>query len=200
MINLFTTTYVKMLFILSPFFVISVFLSISRNMKEKERKIIILKASGIVLVLAVLSLVFGGHVLMMFGVTIDAFRIGAGVILFLAGLDLVRGKRMLPTEEQNEDISIVPLAIPVIFGPSVTGTLLVFAAESGIIWVRLTVIAAVSTAVLTLAGLLLISSAIERLIGSYILTVLSKISGLMISSLAAEMVTTGIRNAIKIGV
>jgi len=51
--------------------------------------------------------------------------------------------------------------------------------------------------ILTLAGLLFISSAIERLIGSYILTVLSKISGLMISSLAAEMVTTGIKNAIN---
>lgn len=197
MTNLFITTYMKMLFILSPFFVISVFLSISRNTKEKERKAVVLKATGIVLVLAVLSLVFGGHVLTMFGVTLDAFRIGAGIILFLAGLDLVRGQRMLPTEEQNEDISIVPLAIPVIFGPSVIGTLLVFATEFDIIWVRLTVIAAVSTAVLTLAGLLLISSTIERLIGSYILTVLSKISGLMISSLAAEMVTTGIRNAIN---
>jgi len=189
-----------MLFILSPFFVISVFLSISKNINEKERKAVVVKATGIVLILALLSLVFGGHVLTMFGVTLDAFRIGAGIILFLAGLDLVRGKRMLPTEEQNEDISIVPLAIPVIFGPSVTGTLLVLAAESSIIGVRLTVIAAVSAAVLTLAGLLLISSTIERLIGSYVLTVLSKISGLMISSLAAEMITTGIRNTITIGI
>ena len=197
MINLFTTTYIKMLFILSPFFVISVFLSISRNIKEKERKVVVVKATGIVLVLAILSLVFGGYVLTMFGVTLDAFRIGAGIILFLAGLDLVRGKRMLPTEEQNEDISIVPLALPVIFGPSVTGTLLVFAAEYSIVWERLTVVAAVSTAVLTLTGLLLISSTIERLIGAYVLTVLSKISGLMIASLAAEMVTTGIRNAIN---
>ncbi len=197
MINLFTTTYVKMLFILSPFFVISVFLSISRNIKEKERKVIVFKATGIVLALAVILLVFGGHVLALFGVTLDSFRIGAGIILFLAGLDLVRGRRMLPTEEQSEDISIVPLAIPVIFGPSVTGALLVFAAEYDIVWMRLTVIAAVSTAVFTLAGLLLMSNTIERLMGSYILTVLSKISGLMISSLAAEMVATGIRNAIN---
>jgi len=116
-VELFTTTYIKVLFILSPFLVISVFLSISRNVKEKERKTIVLKATGIVLVLALISLVFGGRILMMFGVTLDAFRIGAGIILFLVGLDLVREKRMLPTEEQSEDISIVPLAIPVIFGP-----------------------------------------------------------------------------------
>lgn len=65
---------------------------------------------------------------MVFGITIDAFRIGAGVLLFLSSISLVQGSFIKQTEEK-QDISVVPLALPVTVGPGTIGILLVMAAE-----------------------------------------------------------------------
>jgi multiple antibiotic resistance protein len=194
MLHLATATYLKMLFILAPFFVVSAFLSLTRNDDVTRRRGIIAKAGLAVLVSSWCLLIFGLGVLQAFGVTLDAFRVGAGAILFLAGLSLVRDARVAPAGDPADNVAIVPLAIPVIVGPSVTGTLLVLGAEHAAGWDRFVVGLSVTGAEITLIVMLLLASRIERRLGRQGLLVLSKVSGLMIASLAAEMMTTGFKH------
>jgi len=81
-----------------------------------ERKKTAFKVTIAVLLITFTMYLFGKYIFMVFGITIDAFRIGAGVLLFLSSISLVQGKTVAQNNKE-EDIAVVPLAIPVTVGP-----------------------------------------------------------------------------------
>lgn len=186
-----------MVVILSPFFVVSFFLSATRDLESRARRDIILKAIAAVTLFSGILLFFGKYVLELFGVTLDAFRIGAGAILFLSGVSMVQEDNGKKHVGDASGIAVVPLAVPVIIGPSVTGALLVLGADlSG--WASsAAVCAGLLGAILTLLGCLFLSSTLERILSAGGIKVLVKLSGLMIASLAAQMMFSGIRSFLK---
>jgi multiple antibiotic resistance protein len=110
---------------------------------------------------------------------------------------MVQGNHEPAPAGEPSDLSIVPLAIPVIIGPSVTGTLLVMGADFQKALSSLTVCLGLVCAILTLMFCLFLSRTLEKLFGDQGLNVLVKLSGLMITSLAAQMIFTGIRSFIR---
>lgn len=187
-------TYFKMVVILSPFFVVSFFLSVTGELDARARRSIILKAVAAVVLFSFGLLFFGKYVLTVFGVTLDAFRIGAGAVLFLSGISMVQDDGPRSHTGDPSAMAVVPLAVPVIVGPSVTGALLVLGADLTGPVVSLVVCMGLLGAIATLALCLLLSSTLERIFKAGGLKVLVKLSGLMIASLAAQMIFTGIRS------
>ena len=200
MLETFFSTYlsstVRFLFLLAPFFVVTMFLALTRGLPAAEKHSIIRRSCIAALILG-LVLFFAGPVLFSaIGITLDSFRIGAGSLLFLTAISLVTsGTRNHATslpEENRDDIAVVPLAIPVMIGPATIGAILVYGAE-------LTSAPAISggllglvTALAVLATLLFLSGYLERVLGKTGLNILSKVSGLILSAMAAEIVLTGI--------
>jgi multiple antibiotic resistance protein len=193
----FFTVWIRFFFILTPFFVLSYFLVMTRKMKPLAKTALAIRVTFAIIVICSVLYFFGNYIFSIFGITLDAFRIGAGAILFLSAVDLVRGTKSGMTKEDGADIAVVPLAIPVTVGPGTTGVLLVMGAETTELNTRLLGCGSLLAAILCVMVLLLLASQIEKLIGQRGLTILSKLTGLVLSAIAAQMIFTGIQNFLK---
>ncbi|BDQ37279.1 UPF0056 inner membrane protein [Pseudodesulfovibrio nedwellii] len=192
--NLFISLYIKLFFLLTPFFVLSVFLSFIEDMDVIEQRKLAIRVTISVLVI-VLTLYFAGNpIFSTLGITLDGFRVGAGSLLFLSAVSLVSGKRTRPEPEDDTDVAVVPLAIPITVGPATIGTLLILGAELGGATERLIGAASLIAACLTVGLMLFVAPALKRVIGSMGLAVLTKITGLILSAMAAQIVFTGVAN------
>jgi multiple antibiotic resistance protein len=195
--NFFFSVWIKFFFLLTPFFVLSVFLSMTKEHTGQGRRRLALRVTLAVLLTCFTLYFFGNHLFSLFGITLDSFRIGAGALLFLSAAQMVQGETAAPGERQD-DISVVPLAIPVTVGPATTGALMVMGAEIQETWQVFVGCAALTTAVLCVGGILVSASSIERVIGRKGITIMSKLTGLMVAAIAAQIVFTGIRNFMAI--
>ncbi|WP_354625520.1 MarC family protein [Psychromonas sp. MME2] len=121
----FFTLYLKLFFMMTPFFVMSVFLTMSKNLNKIEKKNVVFKSSVAVIITGLIFLLFGKYIFSMFGITLEAFKIGAGTVLFLSALDMIRGNDGDDVASNNtkrgSDFAIVPLAIPSTIGPGMMG-------------------------------------------------------------------------------
>ncbi|KAB7886668.1 MarC family protein [Poseidonibacter ostreae] len=194
--ELFISTFLKMFFIMTPFFVLSVFLTVTHDATAKERKALAIKVTISVIVTSLILLFFGTHIFDVFGITLDAFRIGAGALLFLSAVELIQGNKATAKVGDKDilDLAVVPLAIPITIGPGTIGILLVmggtFENTSSMLMGSLALVCAV-----LVIGIMLYSSSIfEKIIGKQGLLVISKITGLFLAALSAQIVFTGIKN------
>lgn len=189
------TLYLKLFFMMTPFFVLSVFLILAKSLNSSEKKKIILKFSITVLVISLVFLIFGQYIFSLFGITLDAFKIGAGTVLFLSALEMIKGGTEVPegSNKRGVDFAIVPLAIPVTVGPGMIGILMVIGAELDGLADTIVVVLALIAAVFSVAVVLLFSNKIQRLLGQQGLEVLPKITGLFVSAIGAQIVFSGIQ-------
>jgi multiple antibiotic resistance protein len=192
--QLFVSIWIKLFFLLTPFFVMSVFLSLTQELSAAERRKVALWLTVDVVLICFVLYFLGNAIFSIFGITLDAFRIGAGALLFLSAVDLVRGSETSMQREGSGSITVVPLAIPITVGPATTGALLVMGAEVASVWEKIVGCAALFSAVLSIGILLFLATSIERIIGRTGLKVLSKLTGLILSALAAQIVFTGIKH------
>jgi multiple antibiotic resistance protein len=190
----FLSIWIKFFFLFTPFFALSMFLSMTRGYTEAARRRLALRISGAVGILCFALFFFGNAVFTLFGITLDAFRVGTGALLFLSAVALVQAKPAPAEQGQDEDIAVVPLAMPIIVGPATTGTLLVLGAEITNATLKALGCLALILAVVSVGALLVLGSYIERGIGKKRLNILSKVTGLVLAALAAQMVLTGVQH------
>ncbi len=149
----------------------------------------------VVYVLASIFALAGGFILSAFGVSIDSFRIGGGVVLLaISIMTLVSGSYVICNKiEITEEQAVVPLATPLIVGPGTIAALIVISSVYGPIVAFLAAFVA-STAV---AATLLIGIKVIRYVGATSLRLFGRFMSLIIASVATEMILTGIRNSVK---
>ena len=143
-------------------------------------------------VISVILLFLGQSIFSVFGITLNAFRAGVGVILLLSGIGLVKGRAVDAQPNPDDDIAIVPMAIPVVVGPATIGTVLVLGTELETVVAKVACVLSIAAASTTLWAMLYLSTALERRFGRRIFEILSKITGLVLSSLAAQLILSGI--------
>ncbi len=190
----FTSVTIKFFFLLTPFFVLSMFLSMTHGLEAAGRRRLALRVTMAVVATGLILYFFGNAIFTLFGITLDAFRIGAGALLFLSSVDLARGTRSQPSLEPDGDIAVVPLAIPITVGPATTGALLVMGAESTSGLTRGLGAAGLIAAALAVGSLLFAAASLERWVGKRGLSIMSKLTGLVLAALAAQMIFTGIQH------
>lgn len=185
--------WLKVFFIFTPFLVTSIFLGLTRELDESGRRKVALRATGAVAAICYIVFFFGSMIFSLFGITLDAFRIGAGALLFLSSINLVHGANTTPQHDGN-DFVVVPFAMPMIVGPAVMGILFVLGADVVDMTQRLLGALAVGLAIISLGVLLFVASTVEKMMGRDKLAILSKVTGLILAALAAQMIFTGIKN------
>lgn len=181
---------------MTPFFVTTIFLSMTKGIDEGDKKRLAIKVTLAISITCLIILFFGKYIFELFGITLDAFRIGAGALLFLTAVDLVQ-KDVNAEPTCKADIlkhAVVPLAIPVTVGPGTVGALMVMGADMNGFDDMLLGSGALLCAIMSIGVLLYLSGHIEKLIGRTGLIVLSKITGLVLAALAAQLIFTGIKN------
>lgn len=182
-------TWLKVLFIFTPFLVLSVFLGLTQKNSIQERRALAIKATIAVGAICFSVFFFGRAIFSLFGLTLDAFRAGAGALLFLSALELVQGRK--PTVNEDDDFIVVPYAMPIVVGPAVIGILFLLSADAKDSTERILTALSIALAVSSLGLMLIFASAVERAVGRKTLQILSKTTGIILAALSAQMIFTG---------
>ena len=158
----------------------------------------VLVASGILLVFAL----FGEALLRGLGISLASFRIAGGIMLFLIALEMVFEKRTerredraakVASDPEVEDVSIFPMAMPMIAGPgSIASVMLLMSRNEGIERSAVVLGALITILLLTLAALLA-AGPIMRVLGAKIEAVITRLLGVLLAALAVQFVIDGVR-------
>lgn len=194
MTTLFISLYMKLFFLLTPFFVLTVFLTLTEGLDKVAQRKVAVRVTVAVLVIALVLYFAGNPIFATVGITLDGFRVGAGSLLFLSAVALVSGKKARPEPGDETDIAVVPLAMPITVGPATIGTLLILGAELQGASEQAVGAASLVAACLSVGVLLFSAAAVKKIIGPMGLAVLTKITGLVLSAMAAQIVFTGVKN------
>ncbi|WP_426159849.1 MarC family protein [Pseudomonas sp. TSRC2-2] len=189
MLHVLFSVYLKMLVLYSPFFVLSCFISLTRGYSRKERQRLAWKVALATLISSVLLYLFGRVIFDVFGITVDAFRIGAGSVLFISALGMAQGKPAVQADNVQQDVTIVPLTV----GPGTIGALLVMGVSQPHWDDKLTAIMSIALASFTVGVVLYLSNRIERILGDQGLQIVSRLMGLFVCALAAQIIFTGVK-------
>jgi len=193
------TGFVTLFVIIDPIGLTPLFVALTQGMTQKRRKSIALRA--IVVAFFVLSLftLFGEAVLGFVGISMPAFRIAGGLLLFLTALDMLFQRRSKRREDQAEeedhsdDPSVFPLGIPLIAGPGAIATMILLAGQQpGILGLATTL--AVMVSVLVIAFFLFMTAGwLEKVLGKTGINVVTRLLGMLLSALAVQFVLDGLR-------
>lgn len=188
----FSTT-IQLFALLTPPACLSAFLSATRSYDTPRKHRTAFSTGSAVFIMGVILYFFGESIFAIFGFTLDAFRIGAGTLLFLNAVSIMQDKGADTEHEYDGDISVVPLAIPIALGPASIGTLMVLGASSTTLTDRLVGALALLTASMLITFMLCMADYLQRLLGRTGIAVLSKLTGLLLAAIAAQVVFTGIK-------
>ena len=197
-VSFFVSVWLKFFFLFTPFFALSMFLSMTKGYAEVQRRKLAMQVSGAVGVFCLALFFFGNIIFSLFGITLDSFRVGAGALLFLSAVGLVQANPAVAKPSLEEDIAVVPLAMPIIVGPATIGTLLVLGAEISDAFHKSLGCLALLLAVISVGTILVLASFFERAVGKRGLNILSKITGLILAALAAQMILVGVQHFLSI--
>ena len=198
--------FVVLLVVVEPLSLLPVLAGLTEGTDEGYRRRMSVKAVGISSIVCLVFAAAGTALLKVLGISVDAFKVGGGILLFLLAIEMVfarpSGLRSITPGEDEEahhrgDISVFPLAFPLIAGPGAIATILLafagvppgslqFFAQVGVI---------VSVLAITLA-LMLLTGPVMRVIGVTGGAVLSRVLGVLLAALASQFVLDGIRGAI----
>lgn len=180
-------------FLLTPFFVLTTFLSYARGTQPQERRRY--SVHFLIATVTICTLLFGcgNYLFSLMSISVDSFRVGAGTLLFISAIALSRGQGNVP-DPQSGDFAVVPLSMPIAVGPGTIGTLLVMRASAVSFWQVTVSFSALLTALVTIFYLLIISERIERKLGRLGLATVSRLTGLILAAFAAQLIMTGLKN------
>ena len=178
-------------FLFTPFFALSMFLAMTAERSQAERRALANRVALATIVISGALLFFGQLMFDLFGITVDAFRIGAGILLLLTAISLMNPKAVAAKE--GEDISVVPLAMPVIVGPASCGAIMVVSAELHSAGMKLVGFAALAAALFLIWLILLLGTWLEKRLGRRGLSILMRLTALILAALSSQMIMTGVR-------
>jgi multiple antibiotic resistance protein len=204
MIELFGSALVTFLVIIDPPGCAPIFASLTRGSTAAHRRAMAFRASLIAWAILMFFALLGRPMLEALGISLASFRIAGGVMLFMIALDMVFERRTQRRETranaiegtpEAEDISVFPMAIPMIAGPgSIASAMLWVSRADGPAEVALVLVAISAVILLTLLSLLA-AGAIMRLIGEKLEAMITRILGVILAALAAQFVIDGLKQS-----
>jgi len=194
----FTTVFV----IVNPVEATMIFVTLTTGMSPQEKSHIYRRTTLVAFSIAILFSLAGDAVLRLFGITVDSLRVAGGVLLFLVAIDMLRGVRQqkkvteaeLKDANEREDISVFPLAIPLITGPGAITTVVVLMGAAGTVAEKALVILAIVLTFVITFFVLKFSEYIDRVLGITGIMVLTRIMGLILGAVAVNFVAIGVWN------
>ncbi len=196
---------VALVTILNPVAAAGIMLSMLPNATKAIVKEIALKATFTVVVASLITLFGGELIFRFFGINIDSIKVIGGVILMLIAINMVYGEgaknRHSPEEkeeaQEKEDISVVPIGIPILFGPGVIATIVVLSHNNAEVFGTFRAYLLVSVAIFISAVCVYFTLKnafyIYNLLGVTGMKILTRIMGLIVGAIAAQFLIGGIK-------
>lgn len=186
-----------MFLIMDPFGNVPLFLSVLRHVDPARHRRVIFRESVIALVFIIIFFFSGQHLLRLINVSRASVGIAGGIILFLIALKMIFSgtEEMFGHSEGNEDPLVVPLAIPLIAGPSCLTTVMLLMAKNPHQWPSW--LAAILMAWVGSCAVLLSGSFLSRVLGKRGLEALERLMGMLLTAISVEMFIGGIRDVME---
>ena len=191
---------IAIIVITNAFGTIPIFLSLTADNTVEERKQIAIKSSISIAIIFITGILCGGFILQTFGISVDAFRVAGGIIIFMLGISMLNSKQS-PIKhtkkeqrfaEQKDDIAIVPLALPIIAGPGTISTLIVYSNNYPELLDKIKLIGASLTIAVGFLLMLLSASKVSKYLGVSGIRIATRVMGMLLAALAIEMISTGL--------
>jgi len=193
------TAFVTMFVVIDPIGLAPLFVALTQGVPERQRRAIALRACAIGMGILIVFALFGEAVLAFIGISMPAFRVAGGILLFLTALDMLFERRTKRREDQSEeaeydDPSVFPLAIPLIAGPgAIASVILLTGQKPGV--EGLALVLAITALVLGVVMILFLASGLlERALGKTGITVVTRLLGMLLAALSVQFVLDGLRN------
>ncbi|MBY6065378.1 MarC family protein [Leisingera aquaemixtae] len=192
------TSFVTLFVIVDPIGLTPVFIALTQGMSSARRRSIALRATITAAVLLAIFAALGEAVLGFIGISMPAFRVAGGALLFLTALDMLFERRNKRREDRSEeddfdDPSVFPLAIPLMAGPGSIATVILLSGQqpgfTGFAMVMGVVIAVLAIMLV----MCLFSGLFERMLGKTGITVVTRLLGMLLAALSVQFVLDGLR-------
>jgi multiple antibiotic resistance protein len=204
-VTYFFKTLISILFIMGPFSVGPVLMSLTVGLKPQMKKKIVLKACVTSFSVLLVFSFIGTYIFQLFGITIPAFRIAGGILILIMSLSMLHARQtgVKQTEEERlegfkkEDISIFPIAIPLISGPGAITTVILLTSEIINIFQWIFFILALFISSILCYFILRGSEKVTNSLGKTGVNIITRIMGLILSAIAVQYVIDGIVDVVK---
>jgi multiple antibiotic resistance protein len=193
------TAFVTLFVVIDPPGLAPLFVALTKGMTAAHRRAIAARSVVIAAVLLTAFGAFGEALLGFVGISMPAFRIAGGILLFLTALDMLFERRRPRREGQAathpDDPSVFPLATPLIAGPGALATMILLTGQSGT-WAEVAVLHAIMAAVLGIVFLLCLGAgAMERVLGDTGINVVTRLLGMLLAALSVQFVLDGLTDS-----
>ncbi len=204
MIELFGSALVTFLVIIDPPGCAPIFASLTRGTSAAHRRAMAVRSSLIAWGILMFFALLGKPMLNALGIDLASFRIAGGVMLFMIALDMVFERRTQRREvraqsiegtPQAEDISVFPMAIPMIAGPGSIASAMLWVSRADDSLQVATVLAAITVVILITLVTLLAAGPLMRFLGERLEAMITRILGVILAALAAQFIVDGLKQS-----
>jgi multiple antibiotic resistance protein len=198
------TAFATLFVVIDPPGLVPLFIALTRGMSPEKRRAMAQRACLIAACLLLLFGVAGEAILAFIGISMPAFRIAGGILLFLTALDMLFERRTQRREgreaEPDHDPSVFPLATPLIAGPGAIATMILLVGEAGPDWGGTLAVLGLMLAMMAVTFVFLLASPpLERLLGRTGVIVITRLLGMLLAALSVQFVIDGVRGTGLIG-
>ena len=197
-------TFTSILFIVDPIAVVPTYLVITRRETPDQRAMTARRACMAAALILIAFGLAGSYIFQLFGITLEAFRIAGGLILWVVAMDMLHGERRtqesrpeIDEGQQKEDVAITPLAMPMLAGPGAISTIVVLEGQARTVPQKLVVHGSIIVTLFISWIVLRVGEGVIRRMGQTGVRVMTRIMGLLLAAIAVQFVITGARDALK---
>lgn len=205
MVELFISSFITFFVIIDPPGCAPIYAGLTGDASSAQRRSMAIRAVGVATTILLVFALFGEELLKGLGIELASFQIAGGIMLFLIALEMVFEKRTQRREdraanitpEEAEDVSIFPMAMPMIAGPGSIASVMLLMARNDGLERSLVVLAALATILLLTLVALLAAGPLMRLLGHKIEAVITRLLGVLLAALAVQFVINGILEQLR---
>ncbi|MEA2509779.1 MAG: multiple antibiotic resistance protein [Actinomycetota bacterium] len=198
--DLFFKSFVTMLAIFDPLGGVPVFLALTNDLAERQRKRAALQAVGVAAAVVIVFALFGQPILKALGISVEALQVAGGLLLVLVALELLRPEGEESRTVRRGNVALVPLGTPLLAGPGAIAATMLYMRRAVDFGGTLSVVGALLVALLVVGIALRYSSAIAKVLKNDGIDLVSRVMGLLLTAIAVQLVATGIASWIHHGI
>ncbi len=203
----FTVCFPAIFSIVDPFSAVPVYLALTGNEERGEQRRTAIRATVTATSVLCLFAASGSIIFEFFGITIPAFKIAGGILLFSMALEMMRARtshvKQTPEETQDakskDDVGVIPLGIPLLSGPGAIATAILWSSRAHKLDERIALYVSIGLVAVISLITLFSASQVVRFLGKTGINLIGRIMGLILAASAAQFVIDGVRDAFGLG-
>lgn len=208
MLELFISAFITLFVVIDPPGCAPIYASLTHGASAAQRRGMAVRAVLVAGIILLVFALFGEQLLGALNIELDSFRIAGGIMLFVIALDMVFEKRTQRREERAqkiiatpeiEDVSIFPMAMPMIAGPGSIASIMLLVAQNDGLDRALVVLGALGAVLLLTLAALITAGPLMRVLGAKTEAVVTRLLGVLLAALAAQFVIDGVRGSFGLG-